>query len=99
MSTFMYDAAAFLITSYAVTEQCIFWGGTAGVSALSLKANSTSIFVIFTAWSTVLPTHNSAITSEDAIAVPQPKDLNFDSTISSVVSFTAQYNLTASPHD
>jgi NifU-like protein len=24
MSTFMYDAAAFLITSYAVTEQCIF---------------------------------------------------------------------------
>ena len=60
-------------------------------------AFSTSMLVILTASSTVLPTQSSAIVSELATAVPQPKLLNLASMIRSVFSSTSQYSLTASP--
>jgi hypothetical protein len=65
---------ALLIASSASTEQWIFTGGRLSSSAMS-------VFLIVSASSTVLPLSHSVASDELAIAEPQPKVLNFASSM------------------
>src|SRR6266849_9946111 len=69
------------MASSARTEQWIFTGGSE--SSLTI-----SVFLICSASSTVLPFTHSVAREDDAIAEPQPKVLNFASSMMLVCGFT-----------
>ena len=65
---------AALIASSAKTEQCILTGGRANSSTISMLS-------ISSASSTDLPLSHSVANEDEAMAEPQPKVLNFASSI------------------
>jgi hypothetical protein len=65
------------MASSASTEQWIFTGG-------SFSSLTMSVFLILAASSTVLPLSHSVARLEEAMALPQPKVLNFASSMTQV---------------
>ena len=79
------------MASSASTEQWIFTGGSASSFTIS-------VFLIFSASSTVLPFTHSVASDDDAIAEPQPKVLNFASSMTPVSGLTLICSFITSPH-
>ena len=57
-----------------------------------------SVFLIASAWSTVLPLSHSVARLELAIADPHPNVLNFASSMTPVAGFTFTWSFMTSPH-
>src|SRR5437899_3678165 len=81
---FFQSPMAARIASSANTEQWIFTGGSASSFTMS-------VFLIASASSTFLPLIHSVASDEEAIADPQPKVLNFASSMTWVSGFTLIY--------
>src|SRR5262249_32451400 len=79
------------IASSARTEQWIFTGG-------SFSSLTMSVFLILAASSIVLPLSHSVARLDDAMALPQPKGLNFASSITPVSTLTLICSFITSPH-
>src|ERR1035438_5976632 len=88
---FFQSPMAARIASSASTEQWILTGG---------KDNSLtiSVFLICRASSTVLPLTHSVASEEEAMAEPQPKVLNFASSMMLVTGLTLICSFMTSPH-
>jgi hypothetical protein len=79
------------MASSASTEQWIFTGGSDSSATMS-------VFLIASAWSTVLPLSHSVARLELAIADPHPNVLNFASSMTPVSGFTFTCSFMTSPH-
>src|SRR5664279_1359978 len=88
---FFQSPMAARIASSASTEQWILTGGND--SSLTI-----SVFLICKASSTVLPLTHSVASEEEAIAEPQPKVLNFASSMMLVSGLTLICSFMTSPH-
>src|ERR1035438_7400332 len=88
---FFQSPMAARIASSANTEQWIFTGG-------SESSFTISVFLICRASSTVLPLTHSVAREEEAIAEPQPKVLNFASSMMLVTGLTLICSFMTSPH-
>src|SRR5450631_4142556 len=88
---FFQSPIAARIASSASTEQWIFTGGSASSFTIS-------VFLICSASSTVLPFTHSVASEDEAIADPQPKVLNFASSMTLVCGFTLICSFMTSPH-
>src|SRR5713101_1028122 len=88
---FFQSPMAALMASSASTEQWIFTGGR-------LSSRTISVFLMASAWSTVLPFTHSVASDELAIAEPQPKVLNFASSITCVCGLIFICSFITSPH-
>ena len=80
-----------MIASSASTEQWIFTGGR-------LSSSTICAFLSFMTSSMCLPLTHSVTSEDDAIALPQPKVLNFASSTTSVSGFTRICKRITSPH-
>src|SRR5262249_2943537 len=88
---FFQSVIAALIASSARTEQWIFTGGR-------LNSLTISVFLIASASASVLPFTHSVARLELAMALPQPKVLNFASSMTPLSSLTLICNFITSPH-